>query len=303
MNYFYSPNIRFMIENVSFCVSNIAREQFKAPVPEHAHGNSSYELHYISSGYGTVRANGTVYKLVPHMLYITGPHVAHEQVPYIDNPMTEYSVFFHIQKDAAGPSSLDPFLQTPFWMMENASDLHPLLKEAIKELQHKRDGYIAQASSLIQQTVVFLMRSCQTPRPAMIHTPTSGYTYASRAFLTDKAFLYEYRDITLERLSQYLDLSGWQTERFLKDYYGRTFAQKRLDARMSAACILLRADHPDLQKITEQTGYTSADYFVNAFKKYHGITPKRYIQLVQQEREEREKSKNPEKNTPPPRIT
>ena len=97
MNLFYQPNIQFVIENVSFFISNIACEQFLVPVPKHAHGNESYELHYISSGYGSARINGSVYKLVPDMLYITGPHIEHEQVPYIGNPMTEYSVFFNIK--------------------------------------------------------------------------------------------------------------------------------------------------------------------------------------------------------------
>ena len=32
-------------------------------------------------------------------------------------------------------------------------------------------------------------------------------------------------------------------------------------------------------EIAEKTGYTSVDYFVNAFKKYYNMTPKRYLQI------------------------
>lgn len=98
----------------------------------------------------------------------------------------------------------------------------------------------------------------------------------------EKAFLYEYRDVTLDRLSEYLGLSGRQTERFLKEYYGKTFAQKRTDARMSAACVFLKEDAPDLYDIAEKTGYRSIDYFIKAFKNYFQITPKRYIQLYRE---------------------
>lgn len=279
MDLFYHPNIQFFIENVSFFVSNIAREQFLAPVPKHAHGNESYELHYIASGYGSTRIRGTVYKLVPDMLYVTGPHVEHEQVPYIDNPMTEYSVFFNIHKDTPGPSCLDQFISTTFWIGENASTLHTLLKNIFKELQHKRVGYLTEASALLQQAVIFLVRNYQTPRPGTITGRHSNNLYESRAFLTDKAFLYEYKDITLTGLSDYVGLSERQTERFLKEYYGKTFAQKRTDARMSAACIMLNKENPDLYEIAEKTGYTSVDYFINAFKKYYNMTPKRYLQL------------------------
>lgn len=159
MNLFYQPNIQFVIENVSFFISNIACEQFLVPVPKHAHRNESYELHYISSGYGSARINGSVYKLVPDMLYITGPHIEHEQVPYIGNPMTEYSVFFNIHKDTFSPSCLDQFINTPFWIGENASDLHTLLKVIFKELKHKRVGYLTEVSALLQQAVIFLVRN------------------------------------------------------------------------------------------------------------------------------------------------
>ena len=282
MNLFYSPDIHFMIENVSFSVSNIAREQFMTPVPRHVHGNGSYEFHYIASGYGTARINGSIYKLVPGTLYVTGPQVEHEQIPYLDNPMTEYAVFFVIQKETMDLSCVDQFLETPFWMGENASAIHDLLQIVFEELQDKQAGYLTQVSALLQQMVIYLIRNYQIPRPGNIAGMRTGNLYEKRAFLTDKAFLYEYREVTLVRLSEYLGLSERQTERFLKEYYGKTFAQKRTDARMSAACIFLKNEEPDLYDIAEKTGYRSIDYFVNAFKKYFQITPKRYVQIYQE---------------------
>ncbi len=290
MNLFYNPDIKFVIENITLSVPNIAREQFMEPVPKHAHGNGCYELHYISSGYGTARICGTVYKLLPGTLYVTGPHVDHEQVPYIANPMTEYSVFFNIRKESSAPSFLDQLIATPFWIGGNASLLYSILKDIFKELQHKRAGYLTQISALLQQAVIFLVRNYQTPHPGNIEGLPSGDLYESRAFLTDKAFLYEYRDITLAKLSDYLGLSDRQTERFLKEYYGKTFAQKRTDARMSAACLFLGKGNPNLHEIAEQTGYSSIDYFVNAFKKYYKITPKRYIQLIQERTDDGEET-------------
>ena len=282
MNLFYSPDIHFMIENVSFSVSNIAREQFMTPVPRHVHGNGSYEFHYIASGYGTARINGSIYKLVPGTLYVTGPQVEHEQIPYLDNPMTEYAVFFVIQKETMDLSCVDQFLETPFWMGENASAIHDLLQIVFEELQDKQAGYLTQVSALLQQMVIYLIRNYQIPRPGNIAGMRTGNLYEKRAFLTDKAFLYEYREVTLARLSEYLGLSERQPERFLKEYYGKTFAQKRTDARMSAACIFLKNEEPDLYDIAEKTGYRSIDYFVNAFKKYFEITQKRYVQIYQE---------------------
>ena len=178
MNLFYSPDIHFMIENVSFSVSNIAREQFMTPVPRHVHGNGSYEFHYIASGYGTARINGSIYKLVPGTLYVTGPQVEHEQIPYLDNPMTEYAVFFVIQKETVDLSCVDQFLETPFWMGENASAIHDLLQIVFEELQDKQAGYLTQVSALLQQMVIYLIRNYQIPRPGNIAGMRTGNLYA-----------------------------------------------------------------------------------------------------------------------------
>ena len=279
MDLFYNLNINFSIENVLFTVPNIARERFMAPVPKHSHGNDSYELHYIASGYGSAWINGKIYKLTPDTLYITGPHIEHEQIPYIDNPMTEYSVFFTILKNTEEPTCLDAFIDTPFWIGESGAALYSILQDIFKELQKQQIGYLTQTSSLLQQAVILLIRNYQTPRPGKIPSVSAGNLYESRAFLVDKAFLYEYRDISLAGLAECLGLSERQTERFLKDYYGKTFAQKRADARMAAACIFLKSPEPDLFEIAEKTGYTSLDYFTNAFKKYFNMTPKQYIRL------------------------
>lgn len=76
------------------------RTLFK-PLPRHSHGNNSYELHYIPNGLGQAVIDGSSYELTPGTLYMTGPHVEHEQIPSPMDPMTEYSIYFQLQEEDA----------------------------------------------------------------------------------------------------------------------------------------------------------------------------------------------------------
>lgn len=61
----------------------------------------------------------------------------------------------------------------------------------------------------------------------------------SKSVIIEEYFLYEYQDLSLPDLSDRLKLSPRQTQRLLMEYYGKTFQQKKAEARMSAAAILL----------------------------------------------------------------
>lgn len=97
-----------------------------------------------------------------------------------------------------------------------------------------------------------------------------------RSFITEKAFLFEYKTLTLDRLSKYLGLGPRQTERFLKQYYNQTFSQKRTAARMSAATVLLRNPDLTILDIAIQLGYSSIEYFSQVFKKAYQLSPDEY---------------------------
>ena len=101
------------MDNVSFQTLNIAKEQFFASVPKHSHGDNSYEIHYVTQGYGIVMIDDIAYDVFPNSLYITGPYVEHEQIPFPSNPMVEYSCFFTMKKQKFAPSFFDLLLTPP----------------------------------------------------------------------------------------------------------------------------------------------------------------------------------------------
>lgn len=283
MKFLYdNQHIEFIIDNILFSVLNIALERFTSSVPAHNHGDFCYELHYVSQGYGIVRINNIAYEISPHTLYITGPHVEHEQIPFPSDPMVEYSVFFTVKKLTGNESFFEFFLPLPvensYWYTHDGSKIYPIFQRIFEEMNAQNTGYLFQISALLQQCIITAMRVMQKKHLNSDKNTKPADLSHRRVFMIDKAFLYEYKDLTLTKLSEDLGISPRQTERFLKKYYTKSFQQKLLDARMSAASILLQRQELSIINIAEQVGYSSLESFTKAFRQYHQVTPRKFRQ-------------------------
>ena len=92
----------------------------------------------------------------------------------------------------------------------------------------------------------------------------------------DEMFLYEYKEICLESLAERLGFSARQTQRFIQKSYGKSFSEKKLEARMLAAVTMLSHTNMKITDISENLGYSSVEHFSNAFSKYYGKSPREY---------------------------
>lgn len=277
---FKDLNIKTTINDTTFLVLNIAFERFLRSMPKHSHGNNSYELHYIPYGHGKVGIDDQIYNITPNTLYMTGPHVEHEQIPVKNDPMTEYCIYFKIQKNSShSPLDVDTvaykFEKTHFWFGQDTQELYPLMQQIFFELEHRFTGYMIQVEALLQQCLVKIVRNYENRTQSKSHFSPSNLV-DSKYIIVEECFLYEYETITLEIISERLGLSIRQTERFLKEYYGKTFLQKKTEAKMSMAKIYLNDDTINISEIADRLNYSSIQHFSYAFKQYYGITPTNY---------------------------
>ena len=273
-------NIKTTINDTTFLVLNIVYERFLKSMPKHSHGNNSYELHYIPYGHGKVSIDDQIYNITPNTLYMTGPHIEHEQIPVKNDPMTEYCIYFKIQKNSSHPApDVDTvaykFEKTHFWFGQYTQELYPLMQQIFFELEHRYTGYMIQVEALLQQCLVKIVRNYENRTQSKSHFSPSNLV-DSKYIIVEECFLYEYETITLEILSERLGLSIRQTERFLKEYYGKTFLQKKTEAKMSMAKIYLNDDTINISEISDRLNYSSIQHFSYAFKQYYGITPSNY---------------------------
>lgn len=279
-------DIKFTIDHTIFYVLNIVFERFLRSIPRHSHGLNSYEIHYISHGHGTVHINEHTYQVSPNTLYVTGPYVEHEQIPNLNEPMAEYCIYFKLKNKTSSTSypSEDiskKFESTPFWFGKDTQELYPLIQQIFFELEHHYTGYTTQVESLLQQCIVKLVRNYENCTEAKLHFGSSNLM-DSKYIIVEESFLYEYATITLEKLSSKLGLSIRQTERFLKDYYGKTFLQKKNEAKMSMAKLFLKDSYLSISEIADRLNYSSLQHFSYAFKQYYGISASSYRKLTEQ---------------------
>ena len=279
---FYNDlNIRFSIDNTELYALKISFERFLRSIPSHNHSSNSYEIHYIAYGYGEITVDNVVYDVIPNTLYVTGPFVEHSQVPYREDPMAEYCIYLKIDaktqdcKKNNFSSLLTSLENTHWWFGQDRQNVHSVMQNIFHELENQYTGYITQVQTLLQQLIVNLVRNYENCSTSTIHFGASNILDRNYLII-EECFLYEYQDITLETLSSRLGLSTRQTERLLIKHYGKSFLKKKLEAKMSAASILLQDHSKSITDIAGEVGYSSVEHFSNAFRQHYKIPASKY---------------------------
>lgn len=279
MNISYSNlDLQFTIDGVTVYILNLLQGHFHHSIPMHSHGSNCYEIHYIPYGYGKLRINDQSYDITPNTLYMTGPHISHTQTPQPADPMMEYCVYLKLSinnRSNINSPVIQSFLEHPFWFGQDKQDIHILLKQIFDELKQRKIGYQQQVKLLLSQLLIHMVRNYEQHTCIPECLPTSERSDKESIIIEDY-FLYEYQSLSLRALSQRLNLSPRQTQRLLLEYYNKSFQEKKTEARMSAAAILLEDTTKNISSIADALGYSSAEHFSAAFRKYYHISPREF---------------------------
>ncbi|MGI6108209.1 MAG: AraC family ligand binding domain-containing protein [Lachnospiraceae bacterium] len=220
------PELAFSMEGYRFIPQNIVLEQFQRVIPKHEHSEGCYEIHYIPYGCGTVNLDGSTYALDADSLYVTGPHISHEQFPAKEKPMAEYCIFLQTSRESGQVSPdgsiVRAFLSTPVWIGRDTQNMHLIMQKLFQELAQKQAGYRSIVRSLLQQVIVYMVRNYRAEISARTVSPAPE---DQQSLILDESFLYDYATLTLEELAKRLALSVRQTERLVREKYGQTFQQ------------------------------------------------------------------------------
>lgn len=270
--------IKFTVEDVSITALNLIAAPLRNSIPRHYHGENSYEIHYIPNGYSHVDIDGRMYDITPNTLYITGPHVEHEQFCVVDSIIYEYSIYFifdEVDTKCIPDSVVQRFRDVTMWFGQDTQNLHTVLEQIFFELEHTHTGYQELVRTLLSQCIIKIVRNYENITSSDIHFPSPEIA-GSKALITEESFLYDCNILTLDMLSDRLGLSRRQTDRFLKNTYSKTFLELKQSARMAAAQQMLREKDDSIEKIAEHLNYSSTQHFYSAFKKHFNISPGNY---------------------------
>lgn len=271
--------LSFEIAETQFDIISLCLETLSNPIPRHVHSKNSYELHFISRGYGTLIIDDKKYDITPDCLFMTGPGVPHEQISVQNDPMKEYCIYLQVIPGKINQKNelVRTFLDCNFWFGIADENIHQLMRQVFLELENRHSGYELMLQSVLQQIILSMARLYKENQAVNQQKTISNVNVSDQSYLIiEEAFLYDYKTITLEELAERVSLGARQTERLLQKHYNKTFLQKKTEARMSAACQLLLETNKNIYEIAETLGYSSSEHFTNAFKHFYGITPSKY---------------------------
>lgn len=277
--FYDSLDIAFSLGAVRCRALKLSFEQCQRAFPSHSHSRNSWELHYIAAGRGHITLAHVPCEIAPGSFFITGPHVEHSQIPDPGAPVAEYCVYLKFEsrsprlQSAENPDFLNLFFDTPVFIGQDRQNIRALMETLFSELETQSTGYLTVVRALLSQLLVLCARNLKGGPPPECAAQTSSLSDRNYLII-EEAFLYEYRDLTLEALALRLGLGARQTERLLREHYGKTFLQKKTEAKMSAALILLKEGGRSITEISVTLGYSSVEHFSAAFRKYYGVSPR-----------------------------
>ena len=269
-------DIVFDLGHARFTTLNIALEHIHRIIPSHSHGRNSYEIHYIASGSGLILVDNAPYPVSAGVFYMAGPHVQHAQISEPDDPMVDYCIYLrsaHLENVPIDPLT-SAFEETTFWIGHDRQDMESTLRRLFEELSQPQAGALAAVESLLKLLLIQAVRNYSTTQAGREFPPASPAQ--ARDFIAEESFLYDYAALTLTELARRLGLSSRQTQRFLMENYGKTFQEKRRDARMSTAAMLLEHTNRDIGWIAEAVGYSTREHFSAAFCQVFMESPRDY---------------------------
>ncbi len=280
-------NYNFTLEDTLIHVPMISYRHFTEPLPRHSHSKNAFELHYVTAGKGFVVLENQTFPLSPGVLYITGPNIAHEQIPDESESLTEFGLFFLISESESNSPLADQFIKHELWLGDAGKEVDALAQAILWEKTNQKPGYRQKIPLLLAELMIECVRNFVSDGKIYdnkLPVPSNKLSVdllqeENTLLVIDEIFLCRYSDITLEQLADSIGLSTRQAQRLLEKNYNKSFSSMKLEARMAAAETLLRNSSLKITEISNRIGYSSIEHFSNAFKKFYGVSPGQYRKI------------------------
>ncbi len=85
----------------------------------------------------------------------------------------------------------------------------------------------------------------------------------------------------IETMAEQLNVSSSYIYKIFREQFRKTFIEYLHEIRLQKACRLLESPEMKIGEIASRTGFSSANYFIQVFRKYKGYTPNEYRKLQQ----------------------
>ena len=218
--------IDFTWNGVLFDITDIGGGLLDWDINRHAHSKSSYELHFIISGKGTLITDTKEYSLSKGDFFITGPNVYHGQNTDKNDPIQDIFIMLQAVNADKANALASAFLETHFYYSKHFD--RSAAKQIFDEFKSKKIDYKSAVSGLSMKLLTDITRLLLPCGFTENATPEN--LNDRRFIIIEQEFLFNPK-LTLTELSGKLGICERQTQRLLKKHYGKGFREKKKESR------------------------------------------------------------------------
>jgi AraC-like DNA-binding protein len=265
----------------SFLVFERVKDVFDYPV----HFHPEYELNFVDNGKGLRRIVGDSIEEVAGLeLVLVGPNLFHgwEQHQCTQKRMHEITIQFHndlfdntfLNRKIMKPIK-DMFERSSHGIIFSESDIQAILPRILRVSKLEGIDYFLELFSILYDLA-------NSRNQRLLSTTT---IYMESFENSDKLkLLYDFvqenyaNKITLDEVSELMNMSSVSFNRFIKKRTGKTFVEYVNDVRIGYASRWLIEKDLSISEIAFLCGFNSIANFNRVFKKNKGCTPTKYRQ-------------------------
>lgn len=222
--------IKFNWNGHGFKVIEYGEGVFEKDMAGHSHAANSYELHYITGGEGTLVTDNNSYALEVGCFFVAGPNIYHKHLTNTENPLTEICIYLQSSERKINNSIVSAFLNTHFYFCRN-EDLGRYFEIIRDEKKRKQIGSESIISGIVQVLMTEITR-LYIPEGTELPINEENININDKRFLIiENEFIFNAENLTLSSLADSIGLCVRQTQRLLKKYYGKSFKEKKSEAK------------------------------------------------------------------------
>jgi len=196
-----------------------------------------------------------VIKFVPEVLYSTEQLVLEMKyfLPYLKGSGSHQKVFSSEQTKAAAVGNI--------------------LQEIVDEFLRRDFGYEIALRANISRLFLWILRRWHENSQEAVPDDTAISTLTRALEYVDENYA---RSIGMADAARHCNMPYTAFSRFFSRYLGRGFAQYLLLTRLKKAAMLLAETDKSITDIAMVTGFSTTSYFIQRFREYQGMPPKRF---------------------------
>jgi len=268
------------------CPGEAARFRTQRNIAMHTH--ITYELYFLYEGEAKILTEDKTYRIRAGQLALVTPNTYHAIVN-VSKTFRLGAIYLQIYRLAA-PEKNDPeYLAALLDLLEDASVLQlreqPELFRVMRQIIAEQAAQVPASECLLRayttELLVLLLRALPKPEERTKKTEKRATLSVSITRLERMQVIEEYvmfhcsmADITT--LADRLCISEQHLRRFLREAYGMTFTELLNRQRVQICKHLLQTTAEPINRIWQQVGFQSPQYFSVAFKRYTGMTASQY---------------------------